>query len=382
MLLVCLVFVATETASAGELRGNVCDFGTQPVGSLLQQTFIMTNSSSAAQEIADVRPSCDCVTVLSFPVKVAAGETAPMRVLFKPDKLGDVRYEISAYTDGNAEPVGNFVLEAHVVEATLPNDTGIVDDVAGDLLTRRVYTTSPNRYVLAETVRRRLKHRGDMVLVDVRNEPAFKAVHIPGALHIPLYSVRTKQFLRNKTIVLVNEGYGRSALEMACEELERSGFKSVSILRGGLNAWRRAGGPLDGQPRAIVHTAHMSPQAFHEARCMNDWVIIDADTIPSDDLDLLLPPHRKVPFVEADPSYADRISALVEKNDRSSPVLILTSDGQRYEDIEQSLEAVDADIFYLEDGVEGYVRFLKKSTKMRNRKTKTVGSKGCAGCPG
>jgi rhodanese-related sulfurtransferase len=82
-----------------------------------------------------------------------------------------------------------------------------------------------------------------VVVVDVRQHAEWKTGHIQGAIHIPLtqLSNRLHQLPRDKTIVTVCRSGHRSAL--AARTLTRAG-RDVLNLRGGVNAWARAGLPL------------------------------------------------------------------------------------------------------------------------------------------
>ena len=82
-----------------------------------------------------------------------------------------------------------------------------------------------------------------VVVVDVRQHAEWKTGHIRSAIHIPLsqLSSRQHQLPRGKTIVTVCRSGHRSAL--AARTLTRAGH-DVLDLRGGMNAWVRAGLPL------------------------------------------------------------------------------------------------------------------------------------------
>lgn len=81
---------------------------------------------------------------------------------------------------------------------------------------------------------------GSVIVVDVRQHAEWKTGHITGAIHIPLtqLSNRQHQLPSDKTIVTVCRSGHRSAL--AARTLTRAGHNVVN-LRGGMNAWTRAG---------------------------------------------------------------------------------------------------------------------------------------------
>ena len=81
------------------------------------------------------------------------------------------------------------------------------------------------------------------VVLDVRQQSEWKKGHIRGAIHIPLPQLerRLDQLPHDKTIITVCRSGHRSGL--AARTLARAGH-DVLNLRGGINAWTRAGLPL------------------------------------------------------------------------------------------------------------------------------------------
>ena len=84
-----------------------------------------------------------------------------------------------------------------------------------------------------------------IVVVDVRQHAEWKTGHIQDAIHIPLgqLSSRQQQLPRGNAIITVCRSGHRSAF--AARTLTRAGH-DVLNLRGGMNAWSRAGHALDG----------------------------------------------------------------------------------------------------------------------------------------
>jgi len=89
-------------------------------------------------------------------------------------------------------------------------------------------------------------NREDAWVLDVRDEAAFAAGHIPGARHVP--SVRLADRLaelhklkKKPAIVCCERG---AASRSACDTLKRAGFEKVVSLAGGLAAWEEASQPI------------------------------------------------------------------------------------------------------------------------------------------
>lgn len=100
-------------------------------------------------------------------------------------------------------------------------------------------------WVEVDELRRRLR-RGEMhMIIDVRGPDEFEGPlgHIPGALNLPLAQLAqrmTALSLANMPIVLVCLTDKRSS--QAAAELAGAGVRQVSVLKGGMTAWR-AGEP-------------------------------------------------------------------------------------------------------------------------------------------
>ena len=85
-----------------------------------------------------------------------------------------------------------------------------------------------------------IRSRGDVILLDVREDDEFKSGHIPGAEWIPLgeLSSRLSELPKDKTIVAVCRSGNRSG--QATELLRRNGFDAHNM-QGGMNSWVQAG---------------------------------------------------------------------------------------------------------------------------------------------
>jgi rhodanese-related sulfurtransferase len=83
-------------------------------------------------------------------------------------------------------------------------------------------------------------------IVDIRDRGEFNQSHITGAISIPasrLVSEASKYFEIDRDIYI----YGNTDDEATAvaEQLKASGFSQVSILRGGVAAWKAAGFPIE-----------------------------------------------------------------------------------------------------------------------------------------
>ncbi len=83
-----------------------------------------------------------------------------------------------------------------------------------------------------------------VTVIDVREYPEYAAAAIPGSMPVPLSRVErhAENWPKDAEIVLVCRSGCRALL--AAQKLEKLGFDRVAVLEGGIEAWQRAGLPL------------------------------------------------------------------------------------------------------------------------------------------
>ena len=112
-----------------------------------------------------------------------------------------------------------------------------------DLLKFRIFgiqTAPPSRVI-------QLMNHDSAVIVDVGEASEFKAGHIPGALNVPVGSLKDSLDklgkYKEKPLVLCCRSGNRSA--KGAMVLSRSGFTNVYNLTGGMTAWQKENLPLE-----------------------------------------------------------------------------------------------------------------------------------------
>lgn len=93
----------------------------------------------------------------------------------------------------------------------------------------------------------RLMNQGNSLVLDVRDEKAYKAGHLPRARHIALGDLQARlgeiAKFKEKPVIVTDRNTTRAAA--ACRLLRRGGFTNVVALKGGLAAWQQASLPLE-----------------------------------------------------------------------------------------------------------------------------------------
>jgi len=230
-----------------------------------------------------------------------------------------------------------------------------------------------------ESVLSMLKKRQDIVLIDIRSEEAFAKFRIPASIHIPLYAVKTKEFLKDKPLILISEGYPDSDLEQGCRDLRAVGFKRAFILNGGLNDWKEKNGPLEGDVFSRQQVNKVPPGAFYKEKDSMYWLVIDISRPATEPV---IPRAVRLPFEGNREAFVPGLKRVIEENPgpSSRAVLICDEKGQDYSNVESLIrKGKMRRVFYLSGGLEAYKAFLQLR-EQATRSTKEVTGK-CPTCP-
>jgi rhodanese-related sulfurtransferase len=89
---------------------------------------------------------------------------------------------------------------------------------------------------------------GDAVVIDLRRPDEFSKGHIKGAVNanwqnLPEFSKKTELLEKAKPVYIYCQAGVRS--EKASEWMRKNGFKHVSGLEGGIQAWKNSGKPVE-----------------------------------------------------------------------------------------------------------------------------------------
>jgi len=257
------------------------------------------------------------------------------------------------------------------ISAAEPVPTSILPD---ELITRKLKTHDPSLATSVEAVLYKLKRNQRLTLVDVRRGEDFERLHIPGSINIALYAVKTKSYLKSAPVVLVNEGFQYAALENECRRLAERGYK-VTILNGGLPAWKRQGGQLIGDRFALVEMKAVSPQAFFRAKDHENTLVVDISSQRSEASGRLIPYAKHLPFLDDTDGSMLELRRFMKNNRPFQSIVIFNEAGENYEKAEKIMNRMGIDTYHLQGGVVEYQKFLDGlllSWKPREGRMKTV----------
>lgn len=98
-------------------------------------------------------------------------------------------------------------------------------------------------------------------LVDTRTDTSLD-IAAPKAWRLTVRDLLNRKAAKNKSLLLLGEGFSRYAAARDCAALKRAGYSDVKVLNGGVAAWRKhngkrylntSSGLLPVSPRALIH---------------------------------------------------------------------------------------------------------------------------------
>ena len=264
----------------------------------------------------------------------------------------------------------------------LAAETASVAKIPDDLIARKLKKHDPSLAISVDAVLYKLRHNQQFTLVDVRGKQEFEELHIPGSINIPLYAVKTKTYLKSAPVVLVNQGFRYAALENECRRLTERGFK-VSLLDGGLPAWKRKGGQLVGDLFAIDDMKAVSPHIFFREKDYENTLVVDITPVRSEASSRLIAYAQHLPVLDDPDGSAAAFKKLIaqSKNQPFQSIIIVNETGEQYEKAEKIMNRMGIETFNLQGGVAGYQKYLQGlllSWKPRDSRIKTVSN--CKPC--
>lgn len=374
------------TAATGVVDSVVHDFGVVSTGSEVRHAFPVKNKGLRPLEIADGSTSDSCVQILSHPWEILPGETGRVEISWIPSEPGEASHEIILETGDRPRSPMRFRLKGTVQEGSSPGESASnALDLRGSCLTRILRKPDPSLLVPVDVLSREVRKKTDILPVDVRDLADFERCRVPGSLHLPLFSIKTKGFLESKPLVLIGKGSDYGRLESECRHLRSQGF-TVSVLDGGIQAWKAGGQPLDGNGCADEPLNTLSARELFEARHDETWLMVNACRSKRGDGRQCLPQAHLLPHPEKPDEVLAQLRTIRGNHGGGEPVtlLLFDDDGNQIPSLARVLLKSEMHrVFFLEGGIESYRAFLESQAALldAHRNSTKKATEKCTSCP-
>jgi rhodanese-related sulfurtransferase len=196
-------------------------------------------------------------------------------------------------------------------------------------------------------------------IVDVRGSNDFDKYRIPNSLNIPLHSIKTKPFLKNQFIVLVDKGNYQKPLYEECYLLRQMGYENVKVLDGGIRKWWQKA-ELEGNEIEIQKLKRVSPKEFEMAKDEKNWYLLNMSGEELAVSSFGLSKESVLTYVGNKDQFFKKLLALMDSDNSKHIFLVLNKDGKDYQRYSALLKRAGmSNEYYLVGGLENYVKFKK-----------------------
>jgi len=238
-------------------------------------------------------------------------------------------------------------------------------------------------FITPSQLKQKLRINPNLILIDTRVNNQYNNLKIPNSIHMPIYSIKTKSFLKNSQLVLINEGYAYDPLIEEVKQLVNQGFRFVRVLHGGIKSWYKSGGKLIGDLYYMNNLSTISINKFLlDKDYQNVRIII---VIPHDKNNYYYIPDaisirwRENNLKKNVENLCDHINQTIEITELYT--IIIDNDGSLHDSILANVEQkVTSTIFFLENGINGIKEYLASQSSQKSTQQKKTRNQKCPYC--
>ena len=319
-------------------------------------TLLFTNPGPQEAFLLEATSDCPCLTVQAEPAPLPAGQSRRLPYVYFSKNTGRFVVQVSLH-DQERKVVGTHTVTGFVAQRS---------------------------WVIRAT---ELLAKPEAVVVDLRIPTKFAQARLPRSLNLQAFALKSHKEWKNRTLILVDEGHDPTELMAEVAALRAAGFGDVRALDGGVAAWARQGGPLEGTADLPVQIAQISPSQFARSQAAGRWRVIEVS------------PEAAAAFPDAEVvARWTGLESLLGQLPKPPPgalpqrTLVIAPDLETYAHIEKRFGALDtAGLFYLLGGSRALQQFrslqaaiVPGSAPTATTHTRTIAPasrSGCGVCP-
>jgi rhodanese-related sulfurtransferase len=199
--------------------------------------------------------------------------------------------------------------------------------------------------------------------VDVRPKQDFSTVHINGSINVAPHLIKTKTYLKQQPLLIIDHGASYRRLWRLCKELKQAGFEQVNILKGGINTAIAEGYSANGDSntaKLLTITPKMAMEEFYLGGTL--FIVSDKKTQQLLSAKKISP--QLVKQISNSLSFFSELGRVRYQGDSSantlkSMVIVDVLADQDYGSVNRS--KLLSNVYFLEGGVEALLQFLDSS---------------------
>lgn len=199
-------------------------------------------------------------------------------------------------------------------------------------------------------------------IVDVRKPADYSSAHVVGSINLPIRHLKTKSFLKDSPLLILDYGISRDRLLKLCTELRAEQFSRPMTLVGGLGAAIRKGMPINGKvsPRELIQ---VFPKQVLQEYYNNSVRLVVWERDVSQALSRAKIDHEHLDEIPAGSSLTAAIVDIqvdsAAAGGRAVPVVLVESQGATGRAESLIVNGKLDNVFYLEGGKKALLRYLE-----------------------
>ncbi|MDH5327837.1 MAG: rhodanese-like domain-containing protein [Gammaproteobacteria bacterium] len=201
------------------------------------------------------------------------------------------------------------------------------------------------------------------LIIDTRSKLDYKKYWISGSVNFSSYTIKTKNYLRDKKLVLVNDGKNEESLVNLCQSLRKLQFNDIHVLKGGLPAWRKSFGDMEGDRVAQLELNTVSEKELYAIRNDPNWKLVSTQkqagafaSVTAAQGGKLL---KNALFVKREQKQKSFVKNIQQALGKGSQVNNLVFTNKHEFEKAASLPLMKKyNIFYMQNSMSNYVRYL------------------------
>ncbi len=252
-----------------------------------------------------------------------------------------------------------------------------------EIIVRKTKTLDTDLVASAESLTGERLNKTKPLFIDVRTPRDFDALHISGAMNIPLHFIKTKTYLKSSPLVLVDQGLSFHRLSPVCRDLNKKGF-NARILEGGMRAWCIHDGRITGDRVRQMNYGNISAADFFREKDYSNRIVCDVSYTLSATSRQLMPYATHLPLggTSKDKTKAAAEFKSAKSGWNTATIIVVNEDGEGYRDVQHAFKQAGLkNVFYLDGGIRAYEKYLDgmvRSWSPRAQRMKT--DSPCAKC--
>lgn len=224
------------------------------------------------------------------------------------------------------------------------------------------------------------QNKKNRVIIDVRNSEDYDLFHINQTLNIKPHLISTKNYLKNKKIILLDNSYKYNSLLHLCKKLKTSGFSSVYVLDGGIQTLIK-NNKLNIEGNDVIESLYyLTPQEMLEIAQQDKYLVVNITGKEDKRLNVYFSNIITTTENLQKKSHLKEVSQIIEKNKKTPAVLIVGQNNDQYSLVNKFHQTNQHQTFlYLKDGLTGLTRFEYNIKAILGKREFTLKNiKGCS----